>query len=250
MLAGIVEPMADLHVTLPSGTELALSNAGTPFAKHLVILCNPREVTGLVDPDPAVTARHPVHLLVADPVVQDGEVAVAPREHAAAIAEHVRQARQTGARTGAEDFRRIGIVGWGSGALLAATLMLDHADLFLRVALVAPDLGEEATHDEPLPAVGEGPSTGTLDDRLARGLEAPEDAAELTGDDAASIADRWAAVADDEARVLVIDPERLPEDSGTTELEWATDALAGSWDRVLAFVQRTGEDEEQEEERA
>ena len=240
--------MADLHTTLPSGIELALSNAGTPFAKHLVILCNPREVTGLVDPDPVVTARHPVPLVVVDPVVQDGEVAVTPTQHADAIAEYVRQARQTGARTGAQDFRRIGIVGWGSGALLAATLMVEHPDLFLKVALVAPDLGEEATHDEPLPAVADGPSNGTLDDRLARGLETEEDTAELTGDGAASIADRWAAIADDEAVVLVIDPERLPEDSETTPVEWATDALAGSWDRVLEHVQQVpGEDEEQEE---
>lgn len=236
--------MADLHVTLPSGTELALSNAGTPFAEHLVILCNPREVTGLVDPDPAVTARHPVHLLVADPVVQDGEVAVTPASHAAAIAEYVREARQTGARTGARDFQRIGVVGWGSGALLAATLMLDHAELFLNAALVAPDLGEEGAYDEPLPAVGEGTSTGTLGDRLARGFESDEDTAEVTSDGSDSIAKRWAAVHADVGAVLVIEPERLAEDAGTTELEWATDALVGAWDRVLTHVQHTPGDDE------
>lgn len=238
--------MADLHMTLPSGTELALSNAGTPFAEHLVILCNPREVTGFVDPDPAVTARHPVHLVVADPVVQDEEVAVTLESHAAAIAEYVREARQTGARTGAQDFQRIGVVGWGSGALLAATLVLDHAELFSNVALVAPDLGEKGTHAGPLPAVGQGPSTGTLGDRLARGFEPDEDTAAVTSDGSDSIAKRWAAVPADVGAVLVIEPERLAEDSGTTELEWATDALVGAWDRVLTHVQHTpGDDEEQ-----
>lgn len=237
--------MADLHVTLPSGTELALSNAGTPFAEHLVILCNPREVTGFVDPDPAVTARHPVHLLVADPVVQDTQVVVSPREHAAAIAEYVREARQTGARTGAEDFQRIGVVGWGSGALLAAALVLDHADLFSKVALVAPDLGEEGAYDEALPDVGDGPSTGTLGDRLARGFEPDEDTAEVSSDGADSIAKRWGAVPVDAGAVLVVEPERLAEDAETAPLEWATDALVGAWDRVLTHVQHTpGDDDE------
>lgn len=242
--------MADLHVTLPSGTELALSNAGTPFARHLVILCNPREVTGFVDPDPAVTVRHPVHLLVADPVVQDARVAVTPQRHASAIAEYVREARQTGARTGAQDFQRIGVVGWGSGALLAAALVLDHADLFAKVALVAPDLDEERAGGEQLPDVGEGPSAGTLGDRLARGFEPDEDMAEVSSDGADSIAKRWAATTIGGGGVLVVEPERLAEDSGTTELEWATDALVGAWDRVLTHVQHTPDEDEDEDERA
>lgn len=236
--------MADLHVTLPSGTELALSNAGTPFAEHLVILCNPREVTGFVDPDPSVTARHPVHLLVADPVVQDGEVAVDPQSHAAAIAEYVRDARQTGARTGARDMRGIGVIGWGSGALVAAALVLDHADLFSRIALVAPDLGEEGAYDEPVPDVGDGPSVGTLGDRLARGLEPDEDTAEITGDGAESIAQRWRRASIAGQASLVVDPDR-PDDE-TTDLEWATGALVGSWDQVLEHVQHAPEPDEEE----
>lgn len=239
--------MADLHVTLPSGTVLALSNAGTPFAEDLVILCNPREVTGFVDPDPSVTARHPVHLLVADPVVQGSDVVVTPQQHAAAIAEYVRDARQTGARTGAQDMHRIGVVGWGSGALLAATLVLDHAELFANVALIAPELGEEGSYDKQLPEVGDGPSVGTLGDRLARGFEPDEDMAEVSSDGADSIAERWARVPVAGA-VLVIDPER-PADDSTTDLEWATGALVGEWDRVLTHVQHvpSGDEDEQED---
>lgn len=236
--------MADLHVTLPSGTELALSNAGTPFAEDLVILCNPREVTGFVDPDPSVTVRHPVHLLVADPVVQDAEVVVTPQQHAAAIAEYVRLARQTGARTGAQELQRIGVVGWGSGALLAAALVLDHSELFANVALIAPDLSEEGTHDEPLPDTGDGPSVGTLGDRLARGLEPDEDMAELSSDGAESIAQRWARVPVAGA-VLVIDPER-PAGASTTDVEWATGALVGEWDRVLTHLQHIPDDVKEE----
>ena len=236
--------MADLHVTLPSGTELALSNAGTPFAEHLVILCNPREVTGFVDPDPSVTARHPVHLLVVDPVVQDAEVAVDPQSHAAAIAEYVLQARQTGARTGARDMRGIGVIGWGSGALVAAALVLDHADLFSRIALVAPDLGEEGAYDAPVPDVGDGPSVGTLGDRLARGLEPDEDTAEITSDGAESIAQRWRRASIGGQASLVVDPERPDDD--TTDLEWATGALVGSWDQVLEHVQHAPEPNEEE----
>jgi pimeloyl-ACP methyl ester carboxylesterase len=237
--------MADLHVTLPSGTELALSNAGTPFAEHLVILCNPQEVTGFVDPDPAVTARHPVHLLVLDPVVQGDAVTVTPAEQADAIAEYIRDARQTGARTGARDMGPVGVVGWGSGALVAASLVLDHQQLLGAVALVAPDLGEEPTYDEPLPDVGEGPSTGTLDDRLARGLEDDEATAEVTGDEGGTIAQRWADGPGRSGAVLVIEPERLAADAGTSRLEWATDALVGSWDRVLTHVQHSSDDGEQ-----
>lgn len=238
--------MADLHVTLQSGTELALSNAGTPFAEHLVILCNPLEVTGFVDPDPAVTARHPVHLLVVDPVVQGDRTQVTPEQQADAIAEYVREARQTGARTGARDLRDIGVVGWGSGALVATSLVLDHADLFTKIALVAPDLGT-ASSAAPAPDVAEGPSAGTLDDRLARGLVPDDDTAGIATDDTGSLADRWAAARIGGGASLVIEPERLPEDRGTTPLEWATDALVGSWDRVLTHVQHDPSEHDEEE---
>ncbi|MFC7431622.1 MULTISPECIES: hypothetical protein [unclassified Agrococcus] len=243
--------MADLHVTLQSGTELALSNAGTPFAEHLVILCNPLEVTGLVDPDPVVTARHPVHLLVADPVVQADRTQVTPTQQASAIAEYVREAQQTGARTGARDLRNIGVVGWGSGALVAVSLVLDHPGLFTKIALVAPDLAEGPSTAAPLPDLGDGPSTGTLDDRLARGLVPDEDTARIAPDDADSLADRWRSTRIGGGGSLVIDPERLPQDHGTTDLEWATDALVGSWERVLAHVQHDpSDDDEGQEERA
>lgn len=232
--------MADLHTTLHDGTELALSNAGTPFAEHLVILCNPREVTGFVDPAPDVTAAHPVHLLVVDPLVQDGEVTVTPERHAAAIAEYVREARQTGARTGAREMRQIGIIGWGSGALVAAALVLDHGDLFGRVALVAPDLTEEPELDDPAPGGGEGPSTGTTEDRLARGVERDADMAEVTSEGSEALADRWAAWPSDVGTLLV----EVDGDDAGPAIEWQLRALQQSWDRVLTHVQHTATEED------
>jgi pimeloyl-ACP methyl ester carboxylesterase len=228
--------MADLHVTLPSGTELALSNAGTPFARHLVILCNPREVAGFVDPDPVVTARHPVHLLVVDPLIGDGGASVTPEQQANAIAEYIVEARQTGARTGSRgDMDEVGVIGWGTGALVAASLTLDHPELIGKVALVAPDLGVGAS---ALPTIATGPSTGTVDDRLARGLDRDPDVGLVSDDGADSIADRWAAGPAAARWVLTVDPARTDEDRGTGDLEWATDALVGSWDRVLDHVQQ------------
>ncbi|GAA2170388.1 hypothetical protein GCM10009846_00590 [Agrococcus versicolor] len=228
--------MADLHVTLPSGTELALSNAGTPFARHLVILCNPREVTGFVDPDPVVTARHPVHLVVIDPLVTEGGATVTPEQQADAIAEYILEARQTVARTGGQsDLDEVGVIGWGTGALVAASVALRHPEVVGKVALVAPDLGVGAA---ALPTVATGPSTGTVDDRLARGLDRDPDMGVVSDEGADSIADRWAKGPASAAWVLTVEPERTADDEGTSDLQWATDALVGSWDRVLDHVQQ------------
>lgn len=187
--------MPDLHVTLPSGVTVGVSHAGKSFARRIVLMCNPADLGGVVDPDPLITAERDVRLLTVDPVTLDeqDETHIGPEQHAELIAEYVHYVRRTAHQLGEFEYGPIGVVGWGTGALTAIALASAEPNLIDRLALVQPGFRiGPLSHPEPVDPYTESHATG-LDGRIQRALherELPE-SPELTDEHATSVYARW-----------------------------------------------------------
>jgi len=138
--------VADTLTTLPSGAVLGFSAAGDPIAERLVLLCLPTPGGGMFDPDPLVTGTWGVHLVALDrpgygatpQPVPDGPPAAGTGIEARAddLAAYLVAARRTARQSGASPFGPVGVVGWGTGGMVALSLAARHPELVDRVATV------------------------------------------------------------------------------------------------------------------
>lgn len=135
--------MADTTMITPEGRTVGYSAWGDPMSERLVLLCHPTPGTG-VDPEPVITGRWGVHLVVlerpgygASPVLEDG-VPSTLRDRASDVDRFVRRIERNASAIGTSEFTQYGVIGWGSGAVVAAAIAAADPDRVDRLALVAP----------------------------------------------------------------------------------------------------------------
>lgn len=149
--------MTSLDHRLPDGRGLGVTLHGEPYAKRVVVLCHPAPGSSMFDPDPTVSVNHDVHLLATDrpgygisqPRPEDRWPSIA--DSAADIAEYLRATRDMVQEFGITAMDRVGVVGWGTGGLVALALAANHPGLVDRVAVVgtgAPVEHRHRQHDE------------------------------------------------------------------------------------------------------
>jgi len=133
--------MANHRFELRSGRGIGVSAAGDPIADRLVVLCHPTPGAGGFDPDPLVTGPWGLHLMTldrpgygaSDPVgPADGRV----QDRADDLAEYLRRSERTARVIDGARFGSVGVVGWGSGGVVALSLAARHPDLVDRLAIV------------------------------------------------------------------------------------------------------------------
>ncbi|WP_291054298.1 alpha/beta hydrolase [Herbiconiux sp.] len=162
--------MAHHLTTLPSGDEVGFSATGDPLAQRLVLLCLPTPGAGMFDPDPVVTNRWGVHVVALD---RPGYGATPPgsgsgqgtgegeggrsrgsiQDRADDLAAWLRSSQGDARQSGATVFGAAGVVGWGTGGMVALALAARHPDLVDRVAAFQTAAPHGLSFDPSLQAV-------------------------------------------------------------------------------------------------
>lgn len=142
--------MSGLRATLPSGRQVGLTAFGDPMADRLVVLCHPTPGSSAFDPDPVLTERWGVHLIALDrpgygaTAALDRGVPHSLVERADEVAAFVEADERNADRISNADLHHCGVIGWGTGAIVAAALAVLHSDLVDRLALVSPPAPDKA----------------------------------------------------------------------------------------------------------
>lgn len=154
--------MAHHLTTLPSGDEVGFSATGDPLAGRLVLLCLPTPGAGMFDPDPVVTSRWGVHVVALD---RPGYGATPPgagegagrrgtiQDRADDLAAWLRSSQSDARQSGATVFGPAGVVGWGTGGMVALSLAARHPELVDRVAAFQTAAPHGLSFDPSLQAV-------------------------------------------------------------------------------------------------
>ncbi|MBI5160707.1 MAG: hypothetical protein HY996_04730 [Micrococcales bacterium] len=137
--------MTARQVTLPSGRVVGMTGLGDPLARRLVLFSHPMPGASGFDPAPPVTRHWGVHLLGIDrpgyagsPPWREGEAPDA-RLWALDVASWVRHAMRVGDDASGQEYdRRVGVLGWGAGAVFAAELAAALGRGVDRLALIVP----------------------------------------------------------------------------------------------------------------
>lgn len=135
--------MSDVLTTLPSGRSVALNAFGDPAADRLVVICHPSPGSSGFDPDPIITNRWGVHLVGLDRPGYGGTDPLPAGAHhslserADDVADFIAGDERNADQISAADMQHCGVIGWGTGAVVAAALAARHPDLVDRLALVS-----------------------------------------------------------------------------------------------------------------
>ncbi len=264
--------MAHHLTTLPSGDTVGFSAAGDPMAERLVLFCLPTPGAGLFDPDPIVTNTWGVHLVSIDrpgygstPLGLHGGVTI--QDRADDLAAFLTASRESAQSSGATVFGPVGIVGWGTGGMVALSMAARHPHLVDRVATfqtAAPhgftfDPSMQARPPFGLPALGIPSDDALLErpglrNRLQRMLDdAAEQGDHGTEQDRAALADKsWSrelGAIRAEVRLIYADDmtyvdrndghwyrNRIPSARVVGVSSGGALALVTEWDRILAHV--------------
>lgn len=135
--------MAGTRIPSASGRMMGLFGAGDPIADRLVLLCHPTPGSASFDPDPVLTERWGVHLAAID---RPGYGATDPfdePEHASMrevvedLAAFIGDTMRTADTISKADYTTVGLIGWGTGAAVAASLAERHPERIDRLAIVS-----------------------------------------------------------------------------------------------------------------
>lgn len=142
--------MANTRITLPSGRSAGLFAAGDPGANRLVVLCHPSAGSAAFDPDPTITARWRVHLIAIDRPGYGSSDPLAPGadhrllERAQDVGDYLERVEHVADRVSGSELYRFGVIGWGTGGMLAAALAAQFPDRVDRLALVSAPAPQKA----------------------------------------------------------------------------------------------------------
>ena len=148
--------MANHLFTLASGRSLGVSATGDPVAGRLVVACHPTPGAGGCDPDPGATQKAKAHIMSLDRPGYGASDPLRPGEPATIearaddIGEFLTRSEQVARSSGGSRYGRVGLVGWGTGGMVALTLAARRPDLVDRVAVVNVPIPTTATFDPVL----------------------------------------------------------------------------------------------------
>ncbi|WP_378148134.1 alpha/beta fold hydrolase [Cnuibacter sp. UC19_7] len=148
--------MANHLFTLASGRSLGVSAAGDPASGRLVVVCHPTPGAGGFDPDPIATQRSNTHIIsldrpgygASDPLRPSDPTRIEAR--ADDIAEFLSRSEQVARSSGGSRYGRVGVVGWGTGGMVALSLAARRPELVDRVAAVSVPTPTTQTFDPVL----------------------------------------------------------------------------------------------------
>jgi len=153
--------MSDTWYELRSGRKIGVSGFGDPKSTRLVLLCLPPAASGAFNPDPVVTDRYDVHVIVVDrpgyggsePLGDDDTPSV---ERAADdIAEYLSGVHLVSAASQPSAVGAVGVVGWGGGGATALALASANPLLVDRLVLVGAPKPSRSRRGEPAPSSAE-----------------------------------------------------------------------------------------------
>ncbi|HEV7623120.1 MAG TPA: alpha/beta hydrolase [Amnibacterium sp.] len=135
--------MAGTRIRGASGRMMGLSTGGDPIADRLVLLCHPTPGSASFDPDPIVTGRWGLHLVAldrpgygaSDPLEDPSQASM--RELVEDIAAFLTDTMRTADRISQAEFTQVGLIGWGTGAAVAAAVAERHPERVDRLAIVS-----------------------------------------------------------------------------------------------------------------
>lgn len=166
--------MTSIEFSVAGGRKLGITLHGEPWAKRVVVFCHPAPGSSMFDPDPEVSVRHDVHLVaidrpgygISEPRPADHWPSVA--DDAADIAEYLRSTRDMVHEFGITAMDRVGVVGWGTGGLVALALAANSPGLVDRVAVLGTPAPHARVHRERNEFVQRSQKLATLPAERAR----------------------------------------------------------------------------------
>ncbi|HEY8319169.1 MAG TPA: alpha/beta hydrolase [Amnibacterium sp.] len=135
--------MAGTRIRAASGRMMGLFGTGDPIADRLVLMCHPTPGSGSFDPDPTVTSRWGVHLAGLDRPgygatdALDDPADASMRELVEDLASFIEYTMKTADTISKADYTQVGLIGWGTGAAVAASLAERHPERIDRLAIVS-----------------------------------------------------------------------------------------------------------------
>ncbi|MGN6742350.1 MAG: alpha/beta fold hydrolase [Amnibacterium sp.] len=135
--------MAGTRIRAASGRMMGLFGTGDPLADRLVLLCHPTPGSATFDPDPVLTDRGGVHLAAidrpgygsTDPFEEPEQASM--REVVEDLAAFIGDTMRTADKISKADYTKVGLIGWGTGAAVAASLAERHPERIDRLAIVS-----------------------------------------------------------------------------------------------------------------
>jgi len=140
-------------VELRDGRQVGVTGLGDPDARRLVLFCHATPGAGGFDPDPIATAEAGIRMITLDrpgygSTAADG-LEAGPSEASddagaplsiwlTMVDDYLQLVEQVASSIADTEFGKIGVVGWGVGAVYATGLAARHPELVERLALIEP----------------------------------------------------------------------------------------------------------------
>ncbi|HEX3680587.1 MAG TPA: alpha/beta hydrolase [Galbitalea sp.] len=153
--------MSDTWFELRSGRKLGISGFGDPKSRRIVLLSVPPPGSGAFDPDPLVTDRFDVHVVVVDRPGHGGSDSIEDAERPSVtqaaddIADYLSESHLVATVGEPGIARAVGVVGWGWGGATALSFAARNPLLVDRVTVVGTPSPARSRHGESSPSAAE-----------------------------------------------------------------------------------------------